>query len=266
MVIISLVASIFSISSKYADLDSSGVYEEAQEMEFSIKKFPCINWLYVLRIIWRFNFLVARMFLLVCIWLVLGGVAFGIFLGVTTLIWIMCICRLAPTCYTGSCYYIWCVACVANPITTSIQVNCYHFYEMITWLTIITVVGFMDELPDAYDDDCTICANDTDRRAAGNPYTEGFIYIAWISFCLDFVLFCVLYKKEAILERQGDDDHLEILFQVFKDGQNYTPGVDNQPDETYDNDERENRQNDVELQVHTQIDSNTVETNNADIR
>ena len=127
LVIISLVASVFSISSRYAELDSTAVTEDAQESEWAVKKIPtgkCINFMYVVRILWRFNFLVARMFLLVCIWLVLGGEAFAIFMCVTTLIWIICLCRLAGDhCCEGSCYYIWCIACIANPITSNMQVQ-----------------------------------------------------------------------------------------------------------------------------------------------
>ena len=170
--------------------------------------------------------------------------------------WIICLCRLAGDhCCEGSCYYILCVACIANPITSSIQVNCYHFYEMMTWLTIVTIIGFAKELPDDYYDGCDICVDDDDRYATNNPYTSGFIYIAWVSFVLDFVLFCVLYKKEVILTGKGDEDDLEDLFQVFKDGQNYIPGVDNQPvDNEKSKDERE--KNGVELQVKQQIETN----------
>ena len=147
----------------------------------------------------------------------------------------------------------------------NIQVNCYHFYEMMTWLTVVTVIGFMKDLPDDYDNSCVICADEADRDANDNPYTSGFIYIAWISFVLDFILFFVLYKKEVILTGYGDgDDELEILFEVFADGQSYEPGVSNQPDgdgkgDDGNEDQREDR-NDVELQVQQQIESHAVVT------
>ena len=264
MVIISLVASIFSISSKYATLDASAASEDAIESEFEwkrCKEFPkCMSFTYLLRIIWRFNFLVARLFLLVCIWLVLGGTAFAIFMSVTTVIWCVCIMRMydGPDCCDGSCYYIGCVACIANPMVKTMRINCYHFYEMFTWLTIVTVIGFMSEVPDAYEDGCDFCADDQDRIATGNPYTEGFIIIAWCAFVLDFVLFFILFKKEVIEIGDGKyEAELEILFEIFPAGQSYTPGVDNQPgdDGSGDNDAAKNE---VELQVQQQIESNAV--------
>eukprot|EP00483_Globobulimina_turgida_P009469 UN09488 len=90
---------------------------------------------------------------------------------------------------------------------------------MITWMIIISILGFTNDL-ELYDDNCgELCADELDRIATGNPYAEGFIIIAWIALVIDFVLFYILYHLH-----QFEDNNLDEIFQVFIDGQTYSPG------------------------------------------
>eukprot|EP01084_Bolivina_argentea_P096842 174087_1 len=250
IVIISLVASIFSISRQFAELDENSVTDEAKELGFDRKKWPCINFWYVVRVFWRFNFLLARMFMLVAIWLVLGGGVFAIFLGISTVMWCCCLCRLTDTgdCYGSGNYYVCCIACIGNPITRDFKVNCYHFCEMITWIIIITILGFTNDM-DLYDDNCgDLCGDKTDRIATGNPYTQGFIIIAWISMVIDFILFFVLYYTEVFQAGLLDD-----IFEVFIDGQKYSPKVNKEKREKEEAELEEERTHNIELEVDTAI-------------
>eukprot|EP01083_Nonionella_stella_P236119 829564_1 len=83
----SLFASLFSISNKYAWVDKDACTSTKYEDMDCSKRCPIVNKYFVLRVIWRCSYVTARFAMISLIWSVLGGAFLGIYLPCSWLLW-----------------------------------------------------------------------------------------------------------------------------------------------------------------------------------
>eukprot|EP01084_Bolivina_argentea_P224405 379472_1 len=197
----SLMASLFSIANKYCWVDENDVKEEAREAEIKTKC-PLINWRYVLRIIWRFSYVMTRFCIISMTWSVMGGAFCGIFLAFSWVLWTIVVAKFvrtsarneAGTGWDAILYFVilWFgygfIALVASPASDKIIIAITHGIEMIITITLITTFAFVESI------DCSICADPVQRQATNNPFIMMFLIAAWISMIIDFITYFILIK------------------------------------------------------------------------
>eukprot|EP01083_Nonionella_stella_P084333 233425_1 len=216
LVAMSLLASLFSISSKYFWVDRDGVDDDAQDAELSIKC-PCVNPKYVLRVIWRFCYILTRFCILSLVWSVMGGAFCAIFLGVSWFMWAVLfvfvfmtwdtfVDDVGPPFGLVLAFGYGCASLVASPIHSSVVVAISHGVEMLLTMGIITLFAFDDSIK------CGICV-DPSHRSASNPYVKGFIIAGWIAMFIDFVAYSIMLFCVDIV-----NDDAEALLNMFIKG------------------------------------------------
>eukprot|EP01083_Nonionella_stella_P012656 35836_1 len=204
----SLLASLFSISNKYAWVDRDACEDDEHKEIGCSKRCPIVNKYYVLRIVWRYSYVASRFAMISLVWSVLGGAFVGIYLSCSWLMWSILssltwvedkpstvseICGVfGISAATGT-------AClVATPGSGSKLFAFAHVCEMLTTMSIITWFAFDSSM------DCGICADPTTRQAMTNPYILSFIIAAWSSMVIDCVTYgCILklgmFKEDGAL-------------------------------------------------------------------
>eukprot|EP01083_Nonionella_stella_P243757 849053_1 len=218
----SLAASLFSISNKYCWVDRDAVVEECRDAHLSTKC-PCVNPLYVLRIIWRFSYITTRFCILSLVWSVMGGAFCLMFLAFSWLLWTMvtivsmindgtsddystCNWELCGLIVFGSVYGI--VSLIAAPANSALMYFVSHALEMSVTLGLITLFAFVSSIV------CDICA-DPSHRSSDNPYVLWFIIAGWSAMVIDLGTFSIM----RCLEMLGDTgDAFESLFNMFAKG------------------------------------------------
>ena len=86
LVVVSLLASLFSVASKFVWLDGDACRDNGKDAEWSTQC-PFVNGWYLLRVIWRFSYVTTRFCVLSLLWSVLGGVILCIFLPISCCCW-----------------------------------------------------------------------------------------------------------------------------------------------------------------------------------
>eukprot|EP01083_Nonionella_stella_P145725 457171_1 len=214
LVAMSLVASLFSISSKYFWVDGDAVKEDAKEAELSAKC-PCVNPKYVLRVLWRFSYILTRFCILSLVWSVMGGAFCAIFLGASWLLWAVIFVLvfigwddfLEEVCLgLVFAFGYGCASLVASPVHPSIVMAITHGVEMLLTMGIITLFAFDDSIH------CGICTDPSHRSAQDNPYVFWFIITGWIAMFIDFVTYAIMLFCVDIL----DDVHQKAAAALFK--------------------------------------------------
>eukprot|EP01084_Bolivina_argentea_P217138 368742_1 len=96
LVLVSLFASVFSVTSKFLWLDTQAVDKGVEaELKFkcinkeSCDLFPCVNKIYLLRTLWRFSMISIRFVILSLFWVVLGGKILIIYTVVSWIYWLI---------------------------------------------------------------------------------------------------------------------------------------------------------------------------------
>eukprot|EP01083_Nonionella_stella_P039243 106736_1 len=89
IVFISIVASLWTLTSRIVSDDKSVMADEWQSLEFSYKRCPILNWRYLFRVFWRFCEITNKATLYALIWLSIGGFSLIFIIGFEFL---CCIC------------------------------------------------------------------------------------------------------------------------------------------------------------------------------
>eukprot|EP01084_Bolivina_argentea_P174282 301909_1 len=209
---VSLAASLFSIANKYTWLDKNGVREAAQDVNFKTK-IPFVNWWYVLRIVWRFNYVATRFSVLSLVWSVLGGTVIFIYLACSWIYWIIAYLiwiysglvdanelncdDWCGICFPGIVYGF--VSLISTPASATWTMFNMHMIEMILAMSIITWFAYDPLIT------CGVCADPYDRQATHNPYIKMFIITGWSTMAVDFITYIVLllfdnFTTDAFME------------------------------------------------------------------
>eukprot|EP01083_Nonionella_stella_P072964 196973_1 len=206
---ISLVASLFSIVNKFAWLDQASVKTEGQTFKCNPKYFKSsfdhANWWYLVRIVWRFSFVMTRFCILSLIWSVLGGAFLGIFLLISYLYWVIAFkiylkynaqrheAASKTEIIVANILYGF-AALMATPAADSLVFAVMHVVEMICAMSIITVFAFVDGFG------CGICADPQQRQAQKNPFIALFLIAGWSAMVVDFIGYCLMLRFDRIKE------------------------------------------------------------------
>eukprot|EP01083_Nonionella_stella_P243758 849056_1 len=212
----SLAASLFSISNKYCWVDRDAVVEECRDAHLSTKC-PCVNPLYVLRIIWRFSYITTRFCILSLVWSVMGGAFCLMFLALSWLLWTVinlfdfrarddADLGMGILSVMASLYGI--VSLIASPASASLIQFVSHALEMSVTLGLITLFAFVSSIV------CDICA-DPSHRSSDNPYVLWFIIAGWSAMVIDLGTFSIM---RCLGMFEDDDEAVLAIGFMFAQG------------------------------------------------
>eukprot|EP01083_Nonionella_stella_P190303 704809_1 len=88
-VLISIIASLWTLTSRIVSDDKSVMDDEWKCLEFSYKRCPIVNWRYILRVFWRFCEVTNKATLYALMWLSIGGFSLIFIIGFEFL---CCVC------------------------------------------------------------------------------------------------------------------------------------------------------------------------------
>lgn len=196
LVIISLLASLFSIANKYIWADKECVVDEAKQAKSGDS---IVNKWYILRIVWRFCYVLVRFSIFSMLWSVIGGAFLGIFIPLSWIYWvIIMVYTFKIGCGEGVLIVGYgFVALVASPAFQSYAWAICHGIEMIIALTLITVFATIESI------DCGICADPVLRQATNNGYIMAFLIAGWVALPIDFITYFIMLKFERF---QGEGE------------------------------------------------------------
>eukprot|EP01084_Bolivina_argentea_P296579 510807_1 len=210
LVLISTVSSLWTLTSRVKNDDKHLLEEDWRNSDFSLKKFPCVNFLYLFRVIfWRFFEITTRVFLLCLIWIAMGGFALIIIMGFE-LSCALIICFYGEgVIVLGNMMYFTASAVGAVPYTILVIAKAYKLFSIFFYLIIITCfimipfeawkVGDYSERHQIIEDPLSLTI---------------FIY-TWIASCC-WVCSFYLIAENGLREEVSSTRQLK---QIFKDGQ-----------------------------------------------
>eukprot|EP01084_Bolivina_argentea_P113610 202447_1 len=228
LIFISLLASIFSVSNKFYLMDRLGVESKAQSLKPK-KQFPnCVQPWYVTRIIWRFCHILCRFSIYTLLWVVLGGLPFGIYValsacGLWSCLWFCCLHSIAMCVekltydryrYSSSDKVVYSWIFVAKIVDgTDDQLLLFIFLGTVAlplinkslafyttrWIENGILLGVIfyfctNEFP------CTLCTDETQRQVSNNKSVLALLIIGFFSCFVDVCLFLLLQCCGIILD------------------------------------------------------------------
>eukprot|EP01084_Bolivina_argentea_P059522 108715_1 len=217
LVVLSLFASMISITTKYVWLDSDCVVTDATDSNFSTEC-PIVNQYYLLRVIWRLCFIIARFAIFTLLWSVVGGMflcIFAIFSWLFWCFWIYIQIYVIQNSRIGDNHSIYSYALLAgygfisfvSTIAHQSHLFLYwHLCETIAALFIVTLFTFNTSI------ECTICAKSDERQFNSNLYIKIFVTVGWLFFVIDCITYFLLLRLQ-LFERRGNG-----VFHAFEEG------------------------------------------------
>ena len=193
LISLSVFASMISIANKFVSMTS--VFSEDAAGLGPRMEFPkCINYWYIVRVIWRICDVISKFAVYVLIWTVMGGAWLGILFVCMCCWWTIYFCIIDKAgCVprTGSAVYLALVS------AAGVLFEQDHFYapivikfvESCIGLTIVAVFATMDF-------ECGICSPSEQRlfdNASDNVRILRFFIMGCVSALMDVILFSVLY-------------------------------------------------------------------------
>eukprot|EP01084_Bolivina_argentea_P020692 38474_1 len=212
LVMFSVIASLFSISSKFISFDRDYVKEKAKSLKAS-QQFPdCIQYWYAIRCIWRMAHIMSRFAVFVLIWAVMGGAWLPIW-TLISYIWLVIACALYMhediECDCSDIFldlFLPPLALIVGIVGEREQYLFYvfKFIETIVGIVIITVFA-MSKFT------CGICSDAGNRQLFNNDNNRILIFwsLALICSFTDMFLYVIMYYsnifqvKEPYFEEHG---------------------------------------------------------------
>ena len=141
LVLISTISSLWTLTSRVTSDDKQLLKDDWKKIDFNIKKCPfCLNHRYLFRVIcWRFCEITSRVFLLVLIWIVIGGFALIIIMAVELLCaFILCFMGEGVI-ILGNMMYFTATAVDAVPYALLVIAKMYKLFSIFVYLLIVTI-------------------------------------------------------------------------------------------------------------------------------
>eukprot|EP01083_Nonionella_stella_P029163 80363_1 len=193
LIMLSLTASLFSISNKYVYLDRDQVIEKAQSLKPRKRCPGCVQYLYVIRVIWRLFHVMSRFCVFVLIWTIMGGMWLPIATCSVFVYWIGIgiksdVSTLNMVSY-GTISFIG-VYLQRDRYKKHMLLMSYKCIESLLGFSIITLFGMLSF-------DCSICADPVRRQIFNNANNRIFIFwtLGIASFAIDMILFLVMCSQ-----------------------------------------------------------------------
>eukprot|EP00485_Elphidium_margaritaceum_P011826 CAMPEP_0202699404 /NCGR_PEP_ID=MMETSP1385-20130828/12623_1 /ASSEMBLY_ACC=CAM_ASM_000861 /TAXON_ID=933848 /ORGANISM="Elphidium margaritaceum" /LENGTH=760 /DNA_ID=CAMNT_0049356339 /DNA_START=146 /DNA_END=2428 /DNA_ORIENTATION=- len=212
---LSLLGSLWSISSKYIYADKYGVIEAAEEAKFSLKK-PCINGLYMLRVVWRFSLVAVRFLVCSLVWTALGGVIMCLFVPSSFALWLALssieIYKIQGASTSNqkadnvilSVIAFSLIALVSPPSYKSRLFAIGHIVETLLALSIITWFAFDVSVS------CPMCSLRVQSQARRNGYIFGFLFAAWLAVTIDLITYLLMLCR-GVFKDAGNGTFLDVF-------------------------------------------------------
>ena len=218
LLLFSISASILCISNKYIawDKDMNVVADQAKEIKCACCVCPCMNVLYIERILWRSCHILNRFVLLALIWSVIGGVFLVVAFSLTLVVWIAAMYREDNDIrFALKCGVTATVGMVTG--VERIHLNILRWIENICWF--VSVVVFITN-----SFSCSICANpcyrmimemdDAECEWKQNMAVLTFLSLVSVSLVLEFVLWIHLNVQGLLSKsyyvRREEEERREI--------------------------------------------------------
>eukprot|EP00484_Ammonia_sp_Unknown_P007800 CAMPEP_0197081032 /NCGR_PEP_ID=MMETSP1384-20130603/214431_1 /TAXON_ID=29189 /ORGANISM="Ammonia sp." /LENGTH=451 /DNA_ID=CAMNT_0042519923 /DNA_START=17 /DNA_END=1369 /DNA_ORIENTATION=+ len=189
LISLSILASLISIANKFVGFDRDEMAEEARRLEPKRRCPRCINYWYILRIVWRVCDIASKFAVYVLVWVVLGGAWLGIWCAVAFMIWTALYkvgdVNLAFDGIRGAIFIAF--VSMAGTLLYDIQdkFHVFKFVESVCGLCVIAVFATVDF-------ECAICA-ESNQRQFDNDHDNNRMLMFFVVGCVGAVVEAVLY-------------------------------------------------------------------------
>eukprot|EP01083_Nonionella_stella_P146202 459500_1 len=203
LIMLSVIASLLSISMKYVNVDKNHVAGTAKDLK-PRQRFPdCIQSWYPVRVIWRMFHIMSRFCVFVLIWTILGGAWLPIWTGFVFTYWMTIYCAFVhedSKDIVGNVIYAT-ISCIGTYVEgdgdaykqSVLLISC-AFIQSVIGLGLITVFG-------VFSFDCGICYDSNTRRIFNYTNDNDRMLIFWtlgvVSSVMDMILFLVMRKQNV---------------------------------------------------------------------
>eukprot|EP01083_Nonionella_stella_P251383 867381_1 len=238
LLLLSVLASLFSISNKFVWGDKDRVFDIAKSLK-PRQSFPdCIHYWYIIRALWRLCHTLSKFAAFTLIWAVMGGAWLPIWVGTIYIVWSLRDMRQSRTAalrdeyefydvYRGfgtGIFYIIAIFDTAKQYASDFVLKWIETTIAFIVITVFATLQF----------ECGICASSGSRMLFENVHENDRIFIYWIigivAHMMDVVLYVLLYDANIFLgeshiiyhnrwmhlfESMGDPETKSVQFKNF---------------------------------------------------
>eukprot|EP01083_Nonionella_stella_P008284 23835_1 len=201
LVVLSLAASVVSITNKYVWIDASVYDDKWTEANFKVTKCPFVNYRWMLRVLYRFSMVFVRFVVLSLVWVILGGAFLPIYATCSWFYWLIFGMTAIGLQDPSDVILHATFALVSNVLSEGFMVQICRFCENSFLLAILTWFAVVESM------NCGICSNSYARQASNNDYVEIFIWGGWIAFVIETVAGFAINLRAAISGTFDDAFH-----------------------------------------------------------
>ena len=192
----SVLASLISIANKYVYLDEEPFDDDAKSLTPKMKFPNCVNYWYVLRVIWRVSDIMSKFAVYVLIWVVLGGAFLPIWGAIIFICW--SIYRIVDEGRCESTFIVFGLISLGGIFTENdrkIILYIFKFVENGIGLGIVLIFAMVDF-------DCGICASSELRRFSNETNNTRILrfYIMGCSAAVIEIISFVLLRHYRIVK------------------------------------------------------------------
>eukprot|EP01084_Bolivina_argentea_P194759 334227_1 len=190
LIMASIIASLVSISNRYISvMDERQVVDKAKSLKPREQCPKCIQYWYIIRVLWRIFDVMSRFVVYVLVWTVIGGVWLPIWFGFVwiTVVYFVAAGGLIHTLIRGI------VSSTGMFLYKDVAINVCKYMETIIGLTIITIFTLIEF-------DCWQCSDAKERQMTSNNRIMIFVIMGWISLVGEMTLYAVMRSNEIVVE------------------------------------------------------------------
>eukprot|EP01083_Nonionella_stella_P172202 590201_1 len=224
LIMLSVIASLLSISNKYVTLDKEAVCLSAQSLK-PRGRFPgCVQYWYLVRVIWRVFHIMSRFCVFVLIWTILGGAWLPIWTGCIVVYWITIYFTLQGRDDTVGTFTVGIISCIGTYFEGDFDAY-KESLILISLVSIQSVIGIgLITIFGVFSFRCGICSDPGTRQIFDN--TNRRVLLFWtlgiVSSAMDIILFLVMrnqnifyplyrFLKTELCTMIGDDTSMDDL-------------------------------------------------------
>eukprot|EP01084_Bolivina_argentea_P240020 403304_1 len=200
LVLLSLIASILSISNKFFVLDKASVNPQAKSLKPKLKCGPCIQYWYLFRVMWRFFHIFCRFIIFSLTWIVMGGAFLAVHIFWTIIFYMIgMVLRIIANVKRIETILAAFLGTVGVPIfDSSVLIMIPKWIDAIIMLILISLFANTNW-------NCSICVDASTRQMNNNAGILIFLILGYISWVVDVIFFLILQFSSIISEDAAID-------------------------------------------------------------